>query len=113
MSASAAKRLEWANRALQAYIDTLAHIADENSRTAELVRKRVEHALDLILEHPGIGIPTARRGERRYPIANTGPCNRLSRYAGSCAGSCLVPCAASINVQYRLSKRGRPASYRT
>ena len=72
MSASAAKRLEWAPRALRAYIDSLAHIADEDPRTAELVHERVEHALGLLREHPGIGIPTARRGERRYPIANTG-----------------------------------------
>ena len=72
MPTSAAKRLEWAPRALQAYIDSLAHIADEDPRTVELVRERVEHALDLILEHPGIGVATARRGERRYPIASTG-----------------------------------------
>ena len=72
MAASAARQLEWAPRALQAYIDSLAHIADENPRTAGLVRERVEHALDRILEHPGIGVPTARRGERRFPIANTG-----------------------------------------
>lgn len=72
MPASAARRLEWAPRALQAYIDSLAHIADEDPRTAGLVRERVEHALDVILENPGIGVPTARRGERRLPIANTG-----------------------------------------
>ncbi len=72
MPASAARRLEWAPRALQAYVDSLAYIADQDPRTAELVRERVEHALDLILEHPRIGVPTARRGERRYPIPNTG-----------------------------------------
>lgn len=72
MATSTAKLLEWAPRALQAYIDSLARIANEDPRTAELVQKRVGHALDLILEHPGIGTPTARRGERRYPIANTG-----------------------------------------
>ena len=72
MAASAARRLEWAPRALKAYTDSLSHIADEDPRTAELVRERVEHALDLVLEHPGIGVPTARRGERRCPIANTG-----------------------------------------
>ena len=72
MSARAARRLEWAPRALHAYLDSLAHIADQDPRTGELVRQRVERALDLIVEHPGIGTPTARRGERRYPIANTG-----------------------------------------
>jgi plasmid stabilization system protein ParE len=72
MPASAAKRLEWAPRALQAYLDSLSYIAYEEPRTAELVRERVERALDLILEHPGIGVPTGRRAERRYPIPNTG-----------------------------------------
>lgn len=72
MPAGAVKRLEWAPRALRAYIDTLGHIAEEDPRTAELVRERVERALDVICEHPGIGVPTPRRGERRYPIANTG-----------------------------------------
>jgi hypothetical protein len=32
MAASAAKRLEWAPRALRAYIDSLSHIADEDPR---------------------------------------------------------------------------------
>jgi plasmid stabilization system protein ParE len=72
MPASAGRRLEWAPRALRAYVDSLAYIADQDPRTAELVRERVEHALDLILEHPGTGVPTARGGERRYPIPNTG-----------------------------------------
>lgn len=72
MPASAARRLEWAPRALQAYVDSLAYIADQDARTAELVRERVEHALDLILEYPGIGVPTPRRGERRYPVPSTG-----------------------------------------
>ena len=80
MPASAARRLEWAPSALQAYIDSLAHISDEDPRTAELVRERVEHALDLILEHPGMGVPTARRGERRYPIANTGQATRTATH---------------------------------
>jgi plasmid stabilization system protein ParE len=72
MPASAGRRLEWAPRALQAYIESVAHIADEDPRTAALVRERVEHALGLILEHPRIGVSTARRGERRFAIANTG-----------------------------------------
>lgn len=72
MPESAGRQLEWAPRALRAYVDTLAHISHEDPHTAELVRERVKHGLDLILEHPRIGVPTARRGERRYPIPNTG-----------------------------------------
>lgn len=72
MPASAVKRLEWAPRALRAYLDTLAHIASDDRRTAERVRERVEHALSLIVDHPDIGVSTARRGERRLPISNTG-----------------------------------------
>ncbi len=72
MPKSAGRRLEWAPRALQAYVDTLAYISDEDPRTAELVRERVKSALGLIREFPGIGVQTARRGERRYPIPNTG-----------------------------------------
>lgn len=97
MPANAAKRLEWAPRALQAYIDSLAHIADEDPRTAELVRKRVEHALDLILEHPGIGATTARRGERRHPIANTG---HVIVYR-------VTPVAVRIHVWYRARQNVR------
>ncbi|MSQ50575.1 MAG: type II toxin-antitoxin system RelE/ParE family toxin [Betaproteobacteria bacterium] len=67
-----AKRLDWAPKALQAYVDSLARIASDDPLTAERVRKRVEHALDLIREYPGIGTPAARRGERRFPISKTG-----------------------------------------
>lgn len=97
MPASVARRLEWAPRALQAYIDSLAHIADEDPRTAELVRERVEHALDLIVEHPGIGVPTARRGERRYPIANTG---HVIVYR-------ISPAAVRVHVWYRARQNVR------
>ena len=97
MPASAVRRLEWAPRALQAYIDSIAHITDEDSRTAELVRARVEHALDLILEHPGIGVLTARRGERRYPIANTG---HVIVYR-------VTPVAVRVHVWYRARQNVR------
>jgi plasmid stabilization system protein ParE len=69
--AGAAKRLEWAPRARHAYLASIAYIAAHDPRTASLVIERVERALDLILEHPEIGVANARRGERRYPIANT------------------------------------------
>ena len=65
MPTSGVRRLDWAPRALQAYVDSLAHIADEDPRTAALIQARVEHALDLILQFPEIGVAAARRSERR------------------------------------------------
>jgi len=88
MPASPARQLEWA---LQAYIDSIAHIADQDPRTAGHVRQRVERALDLILEQPGIGTPTARRGERRYPVSNTG---HVIVYR-------VAPAAVRIHIWYR------------
>ncbi len=66
------KRLEWAPRALEAYLATLAHIAGEDAFTVQQFVERVERSLALILTQPGIGTPATRRGERRYPIPNTG-----------------------------------------
>lgn len=97
MPANAAKRLEWAPRALRAYLATLAHIADQDWRTADLVRDRVDQALDFILQHPGVGVPTARRGERRYPIANTG---HVVVYR-------ITPATVRIHVWYRARQNVR------
>ena len=98
MRASPARRLEWAPRALQAYIDSFAYIANQDPRTADLVRERVDHALDLILEHPGLGTSTARRGERRYAIANTG---HVIVYR-------TTPAAVRVHVWYRARQNVRP-----
>ena len=67
-----AKRLEWAPRALDAYLATLARIAEEAPFTARQFLERVERSLAVIRSRPGIGTPATRRGERRYPIPNTG-----------------------------------------
>ena len=67
-----AKRLEWAPRALDAYLATLARIAEEDPFTARRFAERVERSLAVILAHPAIGTPATRRGERRYPIPDTG-----------------------------------------
>lgn len=72
MHGAASKPLEWTPRASQAYHATLARIAEEDPRTARLVRERVEHALRMIQSQPNIGTPSLRRGVRRYPIPNTG-----------------------------------------
>src|SRR5260221_3296330 len=73
MSAAAPekKRLEWAPRALDAYLSTLARIAAEDPFTARQFMERVERSLSIILARPGIGTPATRPGERRYPIPNT------------------------------------------
>lgn len=34
--------------------------------------ERVERSVAVILSQPAIGTPATRRGERRYPIPNTG-----------------------------------------
>ena len=72
MHGAASKPLEWSSRALEAYLATLARIADDDPHTAELVRERVERALSLIQSQPGLGTPALRRGERRFPVPNTG-----------------------------------------
>ena len=71
-AAGPAKRLEWGPRALDAYLATLARIADEDPFTAQRFVERVERSLAAILSQPAIGTPATRLGERRYPIANTG-----------------------------------------
>jgi plasmid stabilization system protein ParE len=53
MPAGPARRLSWAPRALAAFEATLAHIAGEDPRTAELVVARVEHSLELLRRNPG------------------------------------------------------------
>jgi plasmid stabilization system protein ParE len=83
MATDAVRRLEWAPCALDAYLATLAKIAEEDPHTADLVRERVERALALIQSHPGLGTLVLRRGERRFPIAITGHVinYRVLRYA--------------------------------
>jgi plasmid stabilization system protein ParE len=71
-AAAREKRLEWAPRALDAYLATLAGIAGQDPFTAQQFIERVDHALAVIVSHPSIGTPATRRGERRHPIANTG-----------------------------------------
>ncbi len=67
-----AKRPEWAPRALDAYLATLTRIAEEDSFTARRFVERVERSLATIQSYPSVGTPATRRGERRYPIPNTG-----------------------------------------
>lgn len=72
MAATASKRLEWSRRAAEAYVSTLATIADQDPATANSIRQRVTRALALIQSHPSLGTPTPRRGERRFAVPRTG-----------------------------------------
>lgn len=72
MHGAASKRLEWTRRAAQAYHATIARVAEDDPLTAQLLQERVERALSLIQLQPGMGTPALRRGERRFPVPNTG-----------------------------------------
>jgi|SRR6266850_2630646 len=67
-----AKQLEWTPTASSAYLATLAYIAAQDPLGAETFKTRVDRALAEIRAFPGIGTPAARKGERRFPIPNTG-----------------------------------------
>ena len=69
---SPVKPLEWSPRAWGAYSATLAFIADEDPAAAQLVKDRVDRALNQIAAFPSIGTPSTRRGLRRFPVPNTG-----------------------------------------
>lgn len=72
MPAGAARRLEWLPGARRAFLETLAQITADDPHAAELVLARTSRALALVQAHPGLGTPAPRRGERRYPVPNTG-----------------------------------------
>jgi len=44
----------------------------DDPHTADLVLARTKRAVALIQTHPSLGTPTPRRGERRYPVPNSG-----------------------------------------
>ncbi|MSP97064.1 MAG: type II toxin-antitoxin system RelE/ParE family toxin [Betaproteobacteria bacterium] len=72
MSAGTSKPRRWSARALSAFELTLDHIAADDPATAEKLRARVAHSIELIQSQPGIGTSTATPGVRRYPVPNTG-----------------------------------------
>lgn len=72
MAAGDVRQLEWLPGARRAFHDTLSRILQDDPRSADLVRARVERAMALILAHPHLGTPTPRRGERRFVVPNTG-----------------------------------------
>jgi plasmid stabilization system protein ParE len=72
VAAGVARRLEWQPGARRAFLETLARIAQDEPHTADLVLARTSRAIALIQDHPALGTPTPRRGERRFPVPNTG-----------------------------------------
>ena len=70
MSVRAGKPLDWTRTARREYLAQLGWIAAENPLAAELVRKRIEHSLDLIRQQPGIGTPDQRQ-RRRHSVPRT------------------------------------------
>src|SRR6266404_8699323 len=70
--ASPVKQLEWSTLASSAYLATLSYIAAQDPFTADAFKARVDRALAEIAAFPAIGTPAARRGERRFPVPNTG-----------------------------------------
>lgn len=72
MNDGSVKRLEWGRRALDAFVATLIEIAGEDRRAAGAVEERVDHALALIVRHPGLGTPLSSRNERRFAVPRTG-----------------------------------------
>jgi plasmid stabilization system protein ParE len=72
MAADTGKPLEWAPRALEAYLATLSRIAEDDPNASRLIVERVDRAIAAIQSHPGVGTPVLRRGERRFPVPNTG-----------------------------------------
>ena len=72
MAADAVRQLEWLPGARRAFHDTLSQILQDDPRSAELVRARVERAMALVLAHPHLGTSTPRRSERRFAVPNTG-----------------------------------------
>ena len=62
----------WSAQARRQLLASLAHIADEDPLTAELIFKRVEKSLRTLTEFPDIGSTAPVAGVRTYPVPKTG-----------------------------------------
>lgn len=62
----------WSAQARKQYLASLSYIANEDPLSAELVHKRVEKSLKLLLDFPDIGTPAPVAGVRTYPVPKTG-----------------------------------------
>lgn len=67
----AKKPLELTAGAIREYLGALAYIHRQSPASAELVRKRIEKAFDLVEKNPEIGTPGFLKGTRDWPIART------------------------------------------
>lgn len=50
----------------------MAYVNAQDTVAGELILRRLQNAIDLILLQPGIGTPINRRNVRRFPIPKTG-----------------------------------------
>ena len=64
------RRLDWTKTAQRQYLEQLAWIAERNAVAASAAQRRIEHSLELIQSHPGIGTPDKRK-RRRHPVPRT------------------------------------------
>ena len=62
----------WSSQARNQFISSLAYIAQQDPRSAELVYKRVEKSLNLLSGASDIGIPAPASGVRTYAVPKTG-----------------------------------------
>ncbi|MQA20670.1 type II toxin-antitoxin system RelE/ParE family toxin [Rugamonas rivuli] len=64
--------IRWSSTARRSLDRTIAHIHAEDASASQLVLRRLQNALDVIADQPGIGTLTDRRDTRRFPIPKTG-----------------------------------------
>lgn len=62
----------WSPQARNQFIATLAHIAKDDSLTAELVHKRVDKSLKLLCDSQDMGVQAPTAGVQTYAVPKTG-----------------------------------------
>ena len=68
MNAGVAKQPEWTEVARAELAAGIAFIAQDNPAAALLVWERLEHAAELLAEHPRMGRAGAFPGTREFPV---------------------------------------------
>ncbi|RFP10732.1 type II toxin-antitoxin system RelE/ParE family toxin [Duganella sp. BJB475] len=64
--------VSWSAQAQESLDQTMAHVYAQDMSAGNLMLQRLQKALDLIAEQPGIGTPTKQKNLRRFPIPRTG-----------------------------------------
>jgi len=65
------RRLEWTERASADLVKLLGYYANIDPDLAPAMRRRVVAAQRPLLDRPGIGSPTGRRGTRKWRVRGT------------------------------------------